>query len=366
MTLLKRYVLFKFIRVYLVTAIGLIGVFLVIDLFERVDEFFSRDAPLIHLVSYYFYRIPHITFYMAPQAVMLATVITLATLARDNEITAMRACGIGITGITLPIVGAAAVIALLILAGNEYVRPAASKKMNYIYYVEVRKNRYFGQITTEDIWIKTKYGSIWNVNHYDPNEKKMSDVRIFIVDDHYSVTKRIDADNAVWRDNKWDFLSGSVRTFNENGLNTTEYFDERFFPFREVPSDFEKASIQPDELSLSEMYQDINTKAIEGKDVTDKWVDWHFKISYPFISIVLALLSIPLSLKSSRHGGTLFNIGVNLAMGFAFSFLYALGISLGHNGAFGPLLAAWGPNLLFMTLGFYLMLTLDSERTLPF
>jgi len=80
---------------------------------------------------------------------------------------------------------------------------------------------------------------------------------------------------------------------------------------------------------------------------------------------VLALLAIPLSLKSSRHGGALFALGVNLGMGFFFSFIYAMGISLGHSGAFGPLLAAWGPNLLFMALGFYLMLTLDSEYILP-
>ena len=80
---------------------------------------------------------------------------------------------------------------------------------------------------------------------------------------------------------------------------------------------------------------------------------------------MLALLAIPLSLRSSRHGGVLFCFGINLAMGFVFSFLYAMGISLGFGGIFSPLFAAWGPFLLFSSLGFYLLFTLDSEYVIP-
>jgi len=365
MSLLKWYVLKKFIWTYLVTAIGLISIFLVIDFFERFDEFFSRNAPTSDLLLFYWYRIPHILFYMAPQAVLLATAITLSTLARDNEVTAMRACGIGITGITLPIIGASVVISLLVLACSEYIRPEASKRMNHIFYVKVRQKMHYGAVETDQIWLKSKYGAIWNIDRYDPDQNQMFQVRIFLTDDHNVIQKRIDAKQAQWSENKWLFKNGSYRIFKKDGLFQTEYFDERFFPVQEVPEDFEKIRIKPEELSLSEMYQSIQTKTTEGKDMTDKWVDLHFKISYPFISIVLALLAIPLSLKSSRHGGALFALGVNLGMGFFFSFIYAMGISLGHSGAFGPLLAAWGPNLLFMALGFYLMLTLDSEYILP-
>ena len=96
MSLLHRYVLRRFIYYYVLSAAGLIGIFLVVDFFERVDEFVRRDIPYSELVYYYICKIPGIAFYMAPQAVLLATVITLAVLARDNEITAMRAGGIGV------------------------------------------------------------------------------------------------------------------------------------------------------------------------------------------------------------------------------------------------------------------------------
>ncbi|SVD33000.1 uncharacterized protein METZ01_LOCUS385854, partial [marine metagenome] len=114
--------------------------------------------PYSDLIYYYICKIPSVAFYMAPQAVLFATVVTLAVLARDNEITAMKAGGIGVVGITLPIVGASFVIALLVLASNEYVVPTATKKMNYIFKVKVQGNQKYGDTyvlkepSAEQLW----------------------------------------------------------------------------------------------------------------------------------------------------------------------------------------------------------------------
>ena len=149
MSLLHRYVLKRFVYCYVSSAVGLIGVFLIVDFFERVDEFVRRDMPYSDLIYYYVYKIPGVVFYMAPQAVLFATVITLAVLARDNEITAMKASGVGVVKITLPIIGASFVIALLVLASNEYIVPIANKKMNYIYKVKVQGHSIFGDTYVE-------------------------------------------------------------------------------------------------------------------------------------------------------------------------------------------------------------------------
>ena len=82
MTMLKRYVLGQFVKIYLLTTSGLIGIFLIVDFFERIDEFLAKDAPMIDLVSYYLFKVPFIAFYMAPQGVLLATGITLASLSK--------------------------------------------------------------------------------------------------------------------------------------------------------------------------------------------------------------------------------------------------------------------------------------------
>ncbi|MBT6296432.1 MAG: LPS export ABC transporter permease LptG [Nitrospina sp.] len=375
MSLLHRYVLRRFIYCYLLSAAGLIGIFLVVDFFERVDEFIRRDMPYSDLISYFICKIPSITSYMAPQAVLLATVITLAVLARDNEIIAMKAGGIGVTGITLPILGASFVIAFLILASNEYLAPIATKKMNYIFKVKVQGNPVYGdtyiemgdqRAVGEDKWFVAKNKAVWNIRQFDPKEKIIYDARIFYRFNNGLIRKRIDAKEVVWSGENWEFVDGFLRIFDQEGYGSTEYFEKKIFPVLETPDDIiKKIIIHSDEMSLQELYKEIQGMTLEGKDTLKHRVEFHQKISYPFISIVLALLAIPLSLRSSRHGGVLFCVGINLAMGFVFSFLYAMGVSLGYGGFFSPLFAAWGPFLLFSSLGFYLLFTLDSEYIIP-
>jgi len=371
MSLLHRYVLRRFIYNYALSVTGLIGIFLIVDFFERVDEFIRRDAPYSDLVFYFIYKIPNITFYMAPQAVLFATVFTLAVLARDNEIIAMKAGGIGVLGITRPILGAALVIAMLVLTINEYVSPVATKKMNYIFEVKVQKNAVVDSedlhldFETTKIWHVAKDGAIWNIDEFDPVEEKMSDVRIFYRFDNGLIQKRIDAKKVSWDERGWEFFDGFIRTFDQEGSDGTKYFEKKIIRVSETLDDFKKIKIRSEEMSLREMYRKIQKMKLEGKDTVKNQVEFHQKISYPFISIVMALIAIPLSLRSSRYGGVLFCVGVNLTMGFVFSFLYAMGLSFGFGGFFNPILAAWGPFLFFSSVGLYLLLTLDSEYVIP-
>jgi lipopolysaccharide export system permease protein len=364
---LKRYVLKTFLSFYLVSAAGFVGIFLIGDFFERVDEFISRGAPMTDMLLYYFYKIPFVTFYMAPQAVLLATVMAISSLAKTNEITAMKACGVSITRITLPVIATSVIIALLVLASSEFITPKTSKEMNEIFYVKVRGGQTrIIHIETDKIWYKSKTGSIWNIGNYEAKNLTLSKVSIFLTSENQLITQRIDADKAIWVDQQWQFMDGSIRSFGPKGLETTEFFEKRSFIVPEVPADFVIHRMRQEELSIKDMYEEIKEYQSVGKDVVGKWVDLNYRLSYPFIAVVLSIIGIPLSLRSSRHGGLLFSVAINLASGVAFSFLYAMCLSLGRGGTFDPVLATWGPIVLFTCMGFYLLLTIDSEKTLPF
>ena len=365
--ILKRYVLTTFLSFYFLSVTGFVGIFLIGDFFERVDEFLSRKAELKDLFSYYFYKVPFVVFYMAPQAVLLATVMAISSLAKTNEITAMKACGVSVTRITLPIIGVSLIIALLVLASSEFISPESSRRMNHIFYVKVRGGQSSAKhIEKEKIWYKSKSGAIWNIGSYDPDKLTLSRVSIFLTNENQFIAKRIDSEKAIWVDQQWQFLDGSIRSFGPRGLETTELFEERSFNFPEIPSDFITYKRRPEELSLKNMYEEILQHQSEGKDVVGKWVDLNYRLSYPFIGVVLSIIGIPLSLRSSRHGGLLFSVAINLASGVAFSFLYAMCLSLGRGGTFDPIMATWGPIALFICMGFYLLLTIDSEKSLPF
>lgn len=363
---LKRYVLKAFLSFYLMSASGFVGIFLIGDFFERIDEFISRDAPLATILLYYLYKIPFILFYMGPQSILLATVLAIASLAKTNEIIAMKACGISITRITLPIIGASLILSLLIIANSEYIAPTTNQRMNHIYYVQLRGGTGFKGIETKKIWYKSQTGAIWNIENYDPNTLTLNKISIFLTNNNQGIAKRIDAKKAVWVNQQWEFMEGRTRTFNPAGLENTEVFDSLTLVVPEVPSDFITYSRRQEEMSLKNMYEEILEQQSEGKDVTRKWLNFNFRLSYPMIGVVLAIIGIPLSLRSSRQGGLLFSVAVNLAIGLSFSFFYAMCVSMGRGGTFDPIFATWGPIALFSAIGFYLLLTMDSEKPLPF
>jgi len=363
---LKRYVLKTFLSFYLISCGGFVGIFLIGDFFERADEFIGKNTPLVDILLYYIYKIPFVLFYMAPQAVLLATVLAISSLSKTNEIIAMKACGVSITRITLPIIGASMIIALLVIANGEFISPTASQRMNHIFYVQVRGGTSFKGIETSQIWYKSKTGAIWNIENYNPDKLTLNGISIFITNNNQLIKKRIDAQKAVWVNQQWEFMDGTVRTFDHAGLKKTEFFEKRSFVVPEIPSDFITYKKRPEEMSLMNMYEEILEQQSEGKDVTEKWQDLNYRLSYPFIGVVLALIGIPLSLRSSRQGGLLFSVALNLAIGISFSFLYAMCISMGRGGTFDPVFATWGPIALFTAIGFYLLLTMDSEKPLPF
>jgi lipopolysaccharide export system permease protein len=365
--ILRRYTLKTFLSFYLFSAGGFVGLFLLGDFFDRVDNFLSRGTPITSLFLYYIYKIPFILFYMAPQSVLLATVLAISSLSKTNEIIAMKACGISITRITLPIIGASLVVALLVIANSEFISPTTSQRMNHIYYVEVRKGTNLKNIETNNVWHKSKTGAIWNVGNYDPDLLTLESISIFLTtNNHQGIEQRIDAKKAVWVNQQWEFMDGTIRTFGLDGLDKTDFFEKKIFVFPEIPSDFITIKRRPEEMSLRYMYAEILEHQSKGKDVTEKWLDLNYRLSYPFIGVVLALIGIPLSLRSSRQGGLLFSVAINLGIGVAFSFFYAMCVSMGRGGTFDPVFATWGPIVLFTAIGFYLLLTIDSEKPLPF
>ena len=366
MSILKRYILSQFIKNYLLTVGGLVGMFIIIDGFERLDEFVTKNGAASDFVMYYLLKIPFILSYMAPQSVLVATVITLATFSRNNEFTAMKACGIGVTGLTLPIISFSALLALGLMVCNEFITPITSQKMNYLLNIKVRGAEDQSKIVRDRLWIRSGNGSIWNVNYYDPVRSLMKGVSLYTFDPaRPDLRHRIDAESALWNGKQWEFFNGYVRFFKPDGVEHTQYFEKEIFPVLEKPDDFKKLQKRPEEMSARYMYETILRQEKEGLDSTRSWIDLHQKLSYPFISVVLALIGIPLSIRSSRKGGLLFCVWMSLVTGFIFSFFYALGISFGYKGVFPPMLAAWGPCLLFICIGFYMLLTIDSDKLLP-
>ena len=357
MRLLSRYILNEFLKIFFLILVIMISLFLVIHFFETIDEFIIQHSTVADCVKYFIFKIPWITFWMVPPSVLLSTVIVTSIFSRNNELTAMKACGISLIRMFIPVLATALVLTLFTIIFNEYIIPFTTEKANHILYVKVRKQVPKGIFKRDRIWFHSGDGSIWNIQLFDPDTNTLKGVSIYRYSEGMMIRERIDATLVTWIDGKWHFSDGVIRTFYKDGTFSTDYFKEKDIKLRGTPEDLKEVQKRPEEMSLREIYRYVKKIRREGFDDTRYTVDMHQKLSYPFISLVMTLIGIPLSLRSSRSGGMTFCIGLSIVIGFSFYFIFSMGISLGYNGGLPPLLAAWGANLIFITIGLYLLLT---------
>ena len=110
--------------------------YLLVDFFERVDDFIEHQAPISQYVLYFACKTPMIVVQIAPMAVLMGVFMTLGGLSRTNELTAMRAGGISLWRITIPLLATALLITGTQELANEYVVPLSSQKINYILHTQ--------------------------------------------------------------------------------------------------------------------------------------------------------------------------------------------------------------------------------------
>ncbi len=357
MSILSRYIMVQFLRMAGICQAGAITLFMMAEFIERIDDLIEKKAAFIDGVLYFLFKIPQLVIFSIPLTVLLACVFSLVLLSRGNEIVAMRSCGASIYRVVTPILISSFVIAILTFFANEYIVPYSNQRANHIWEVRVKKIAPRGYNRTDKIWYRSEDNTIWHITHFDPFKDRMRNVTIYRLDKHDRLIQRIDAQHVRWIPTvkRWLFSEGLVHYFTPDGAIRQEPFDAAHFPLRDQPADFKKTGKKPEEMNWAELRDYIKIMQTSGVDSNQYTVDLWAKLSTPFICFILALVGVPFSLKTSRAGGIVLGIAITIGIGASFLVLFYMGISLGHAGRLPPILAAWGPNLLFLAGGSYLL-----------
>ena len=83
---------------------GFLSIFLIVDLIENLDRFMDNNVPKKIVMEYYIYTIPYFLSIGLPMSVLISTVLSLGYLVKRNEWTAMKASGISIYRVAMPLI----------------------------------------------------------------------------------------------------------------------------------------------------------------------------------------------------------------------------------------------------------------------
>jgi len=353
MKIISRYILNEFSRIAIYTLTGFVLVFLVVDFLEKIDNFLAAGVPLTRAGYYFLMLTPSVIFHLTPVAVLVAVLIALGLLARNSEIIALKAGGVSLFRLAVPIVLAATLSSALIFVLSNTIIPFSSAEANTIWEIEVEKRREASADIHRDVWLRSG-GTVLNLGLYNEKTRAIERISLYRLDEKFQLIERIEAESAQWIGDGWELRDGLVKTYLADDRLKVRHFEKESFDLPELPRTFAVSRRSAEEMSFGELAAWVRQMEAEGYDPLRYEVDLHMKLSFPFICTIMALIGLPIAFWKERGGGIALGIGVGIGLSFVYLVFLGLSRSLGYSGLVPAVVAAWMPNLIFTLLGLLL------------
>src|SRR6266571_3931484 len=316
--LLDDYVLRDFFVYLAMIVAAFLVLLLVFTVFELLGDILRNHVSpltvgeyLLNVTPFFLYNITHLS-------ILLAVLITFGLMQRSNEMTAIKATGISIYRVIVPVLLAACIFAVGLF--------------------------YFYQLFDSD---RNQFGNL-SAFQFDPAT--------------FQLTRRVYADRAHWEERlqRWVCTQGWERSLRGSAIQDFHTFDvATFAAISEPPYYFKKEVRQSSEMNYEELRRYIRDLQQSGFDVVRLRVQLYEKFAFPLITLVMAVLAVPFSLSTGKRGAL---AGVAAAVGIAviYTTVFRLFESIGNVSQLPPILAAWAPDLIFGLAGGYLILKVPT------
>jgi len=347
---ITRYILKEFLHIFILTLVAFISLYLLIDFFEKIDDLVEHNATSSEILQFFIYKIPLIFYQVAPVAVLLATIISLGMLSSHSEVTAIKAGGISILRVTVPILISSWVVCVVAFAVNEWVAPVTNQRLEVIKQIRIKGKADTTVFQQGRVWHRGDR-IIYNMRYLDPRTKTIRGFTLYELDSAFNLVRRIDAGEVAWTRKGWLVKKGILREFKEGRLTYTIPLSNWTLPLPERPEDFERLERLAEEMGFQELRYYLKRLKREGYNPVRYMVDLHNKLSFPMVSVIVALLGVPFAVKGGRHSGIAVGVGLSFIIGFSYWVIFAINTSLGYSGILPPIIASWLTNIIFGVLG---------------
>lgn len=353
--LLTRYTLSYFYRFFLLSLSSFAGLYLLIEFFEKADNFARKHALISQYFIYFLGKTPMIATQIVPLAVLMGVFLTIGTLSHSNELTAMRAGGLSLTRISLPLLTMGLIISLAVLAANEWLVPITTREANRVYRFDLEKEQQL-TVTRDKVWLKDG-NALVNIRIIIPSQNRLQGIRIQELYENGRPATRIDAARAIYSAGTWQGEDVTITHFSATTGEVVDVVQKLAapLPLSKGPQDFSAITDRNDEMTISELAYMARRVKEEGYDPTRYQVDLHGRLATPFASLIMAFLGIPFALQRGRGSSLAAGIAVSIFIGISYHLFQGMMLAFGYSGTVPILLAAWSPNALFGLLGVTLL-----------
>lgn len=356
--LIDRYIAKLFLGFFVAGVVVFVTLFVAVDFMSGISH---HQAPGAAVMNYYFYAIPGVAYQLLPVGCLLATIFTLSSLGRHNELVALFSSGMSLARVSAPILTLVVAISATAFFLNDRLGPAINQKKNYVYYVEIRRQPgLYSTVKSNKIWFKSG-NVLFNIKAMQAEKAHAQGLTMYYFDGAWSLIQLIAADEVALKGANWELKNGAVTLFpKELNAPITQPFQTKTIVMNEDAADIQATARTADVMSVSELGRFIARNKDAGLDTLRYEVDYHSKFGFSFAAFVMSFIGIPFSVSRQRSGGAALNIGACILLAFVYWIFYSSGLTLGYHGYVPPPIAAWAPNAVMLSIAAFLLLRLKK------
>ena len=361
MNLLNRYLLGQFVKYFLTVNSGFVAIYLLVDFFEKYDDFVNAGKPFTMALEYFLLTIPFVVDQLGPVFILLAGVISLGILTHSNELNALKAGGVPLRLIIRPIIIGSVFFTMLFVGAAQWLLPITIARTNTIWFEQLKGKVPLGILRNNRYYYRGANG-FYSFAWPNPKVHIFANFSYSTWNDHYNIEELITASTARWDapSNRWVLSDGQIQKALENSHYSITNFVSNELELQEKPDDFLIPENKSAELSLMGLYKEIGRSEVEHEKRA-AWTAFLGRISYILLGIPLVLLGLPILLYSYRKWGRDLSVAIPASCGLAF---FAWGIwgalqSLATAGYVSPVVAAVSIHIVFSVAGIILLIKGD-------
>lgn len=363
--ILSLYIIREISTIFLLGIIIFTLVLLMGRLISLTDLVVSRGVPLVDVSRMVLYLLPSFLVFTIPMSFLLSVLLAFGRLSADNEIVVIKASGISLFQIMPPVILCALVAAFLTLGASMIGVPYGNSAFKELSFQIVTRN-IAATIREKTFWADIP-GVVMYTDHFDEQSRALKGV---VIHDGRNPERPMTifardglvSTSAGSQSLQLSLHEGSIHSAGSGGLYRLVHFGEYSMTVGEKGSSAEIARSEPD-MWLSELQHLIDDPASSAQKRLKALAEYHSRFTFPFASLVFAILAVPLGMQNRRSGKS-GGFTVSMVIILAYYVLMSVVRTFAEKGTVPAVAALWIPNLIFLGLGLFLLRMASLERAI--
>jgi lipopolysaccharide export system permease protein len=367
-TITNRYIIKEMLAPFSINLLVFTFLFLMTEMIEITDWIVNYNLNILAVLKIIFFTLPGFLMFIIPMSVMMAVLLTFLRMSNDNEIIALKSCGLSVYRLLPPVLTFALFGCLLTAFITLYGVPqskAALEKM------ALRLAASHADIGLKERTFNDAFDDVMlYVNKIDTQNKKLID--IFIEDKRQPdiVSTVVAPEGRLFSEpEKFTFhlllSNGTIHQTNlkERSATSIQFATYKLsLDFKKEIENYDENDKHREEMSLSELRQYMEDSASKDEDYYKVKMVLHRRFSLPVACLAMGLIAFPLGIQS-KNAKRSFGLVLCLFFFFLYYLLLTIGYGFGEDGTYPPEIGMWVPNFVLGSIGLFMLIQTGHERS---